>query len=96
LIGAPGTQGRWTLIAHRDYYRLDPALPQAAAERDVYVVFSCATASQCSDLPGLVKNVRRRIDLFGSFSMDEAYSQSSANSGARVYRLRPSAAAQSG
>ena len=49
LVGGYGDVGRFKVIANRDYYRPDSALPQVSEAKRVYAVLACATASTCAE-----------------------------------------------
>jgi hypothetical protein len=87
LIGIPGTTGRWTAIAHRDYYFVDTALTVAARTRDVYVLVECGTREVCQDFDKWDNAFRNRIDRFGPFAYEPVFSRNTEHAKARVYRL---------
>ncbi|HEX2723626.1 MAG TPA: hypothetical protein VHM24_11985 [Gemmatimonadaceae bacterium] len=88
LIGDPGTEGRWKIIAGRDYYDPDPSLASIVREKDVYLLAECGTLDTCQSWEYYRNKAQQRVLKFGEFQFDSVYSRQSWRAHVEVFRIR--------
>lgn len=88
LLGPRGTDGRWKIIANRDYYRADSALHAVARTRDVYLVADCGTGEECQAFTIWEKRLEEKLQKFGRFEFDSVYEKEVRRAHVKVVRVR--------
>jgi hypothetical protein len=87
IVGGKDVAGKWWVIAGRKSYQLDRNIADAVKARDVYLVITCPTPSDCAAFDNIDRHYRDRIDTYGRVGYVRTFEHDNPYASARVYRL---------